>query len=442
MTEWALPESQHQLYLSVLADVQTHPRRDDLTQFLRAGSWRNFKVRYPETAEMYFRMLEISNRIERLNQTNALANDQPWLEARDALFRGQCNCAYWHGAFGGVYLPHLRNGVFFSLIEADNLLTNMELGTGNFAECLQADFNADQQDEVRLANAKMILYLAPSQGGALYEWDIRAQRINLVSTLSRRPEVYHERLRKHARGESEVAGIHPGIAVRSEGLDQHLIFDHYLRKSLIDHFWERRPTLAEWTTGMIPEMGDFANGLYDAHVGPTFVKMERLGTAGHTSVRVTKQIEISADHPDMVVVHYRIERNDCGSELHFGVEFHWAAMAGGPPDRYYCDPKTQDRLGTLGESLTHDTEAGIALVDEWLNIKAEMTTDGRCHILAFPLRTVSQCESGYELIHQSACVTPIWTIPAGTKTWETALGITVTNHRADEGTPPVACAVG
>ena len=38
------------------------------------------------------------------------------------LYRGQCNCGYWHGAFGGIYLPHLRNAVYQHLIAADNLL--------------------------------------------------------------------------------------------------------------------------------------------------------------------------------------------------------------------------------------------------------------------------------------------------------------------------------
>ncbi len=42
------------------------------------------------------------------------------------LYRGQCNCSYWHGAFGGVYLPHLRNAVYQQLIAADNLLDQYE----------------------------------------------------------------------------------------------------------------------------------------------------------------------------------------------------------------------------------------------------------------------------------------------------------------------------
>ena len=28
----------------------------------------------------------------------------------DHLYQSQCNDAYWHGVFGGLYLPHLRTG--------------------------------------------------------------------------------------------------------------------------------------------------------------------------------------------------------------------------------------------------------------------------------------------------------------------------------------------
>ena len=39
-------------------------------------------------------------------------DDELLAEARTELYRGQCNCGYWHGAFGGIYLPHLRNAVY------------------------------------------------------------------------------------------------------------------------------------------------------------------------------------------------------------------------------------------------------------------------------------------------------------------------------------------
>ena len=50
--------------------------------------------------------------------------------ARQALYRGQCNCPYWHGAFGGIYLPHLRNAIYNQLIACDNLLDQATGKTG------------------------------------------------------------------------------------------------------------------------------------------------------------------------------------------------------------------------------------------------------------------------------------------------------------------------
>jgi len=42
-------------------------------------------------------------------------------EAHDLLLRGQCNDAYWHGVFGGLYAPHLRTALWKNLIHAELL---------------------------------------------------------------------------------------------------------------------------------------------------------------------------------------------------------------------------------------------------------------------------------------------------------------------------------
>jgi hypothetical protein len=44
------------------------------------------------------------------------------LEARDRLWCGQANDAYWHGVFGGCYLPHLRRAVRSALIASEDKL--------------------------------------------------------------------------------------------------------------------------------------------------------------------------------------------------------------------------------------------------------------------------------------------------------------------------------
>ena len=38
------------------------------------------------------------------------------------LWAGQCNCPYWHGVFGGIYLSHIRTANYAELIGAENLV--------------------------------------------------------------------------------------------------------------------------------------------------------------------------------------------------------------------------------------------------------------------------------------------------------------------------------
>ncbi len=69
-------------------------------RFVRGGFWRNFKVKYVESDEMYSRMMNISRRLKQAVQAGA----PEIVDRRAELYRGQCNCG-WHGAFGGIYLP-------------------------------------------------------------------------------------------------------------------------------------------------------------------------------------------------------------------------------------------------------------------------------------------------------------------------------------------------
>ena len=85
---------------------------------VRGAPWRNFFVKYPESHRMHRRMLEVSEAVDAAARVAPL--DPELARARDALWRSQCGCAYWHGLFGGLYLPHLRDAVYGSLLRAEN----------------------------------------------------------------------------------------------------------------------------------------------------------------------------------------------------------------------------------------------------------------------------------------------------------------------------------
>src|SRR6056297_2340270 len=189
MTEWSLPVEQQQCVDDVLHDFEDDPRWEQLKPFVRGGYWRNFKVKYAEANEMYARMMEISRRLAEARQQGADAGELAG--ARDHLYRGQCNCAYWHGAFGGIYLPHLRNAIFNHLIAADNLMDQAMGEDPDRLDALAADLNLDGQPEILLTNGKLNCYVAPGAGGHMYELDVRTICHNLLATLTRREEAYH-----------------------------------------------------------------------------------------------------------------------------------------------------------------------------------------------------------------------------------------------------------
>ena len=105
MTEWAWPTDRQIAYENLVHDLEHDEGWGSIQPFLRGGFWRNFKIKYPETNEMYARMMYVSRLIDAVATEGLDAGVVS--TARNYLYRGQCNCSYWHGAFGGVYLPSL-----------------------------------------------------------------------------------------------------------------------------------------------------------------------------------------------------------------------------------------------------------------------------------------------------------------------------------------------
>ena len=263
MTEWALPAEQQELYHELAHDLESHERWADIGRFLRGGNWRNFKVRYPEANEMYTRMMQVSTRLEAaVRQTGG----SPTLaRIKDQLYRGQCNCSYWHGAFGGIYLPHLRNAVFRELIAADNELDKLEHGSGEWIDAACDDYDFDQRPEVRLANEQLVAYVAPSQGGMMYELDVRSAEHNLLATMQRRSEAYHQKVRQgQTQTEGEVSSIHDLVVFKQDGLDERLQYDLFPRKSFLEHFYDNDISAEAVASGRAMERGDFVAQPFEA----------------------------------------------------------------------------------------------------------------------------------------------------------------------------------
>ncbi|MDO4570174.1 MAG: DUF1926 domain-containing protein, partial [Planctomycetia bacterium] len=420
MTEWALPARRLEELESATKDAPWHdPWWDKMRTFISGGNWRNFKVKYPETNEMYARMMWVSRRLADVERSLNGARCELVEKARLELYRGQCNCSYWHGAFGGVYLPHLRNGVYQHLIAADNLLDEAlrETNEGLSPKCRscscdsvcveKGDFDFDSHDEYRLSNSRSIAWIAPSKGGMLYEFDLRAREHNLLATLARREEAYHQKVRQGAnQGQDDCASIHERVHFKQEGLEHKLAYDNHLRKSMIDMFFGADATCEGLYNGGCQPVVDLATRPYfalpnDDGALTQWVVLHAPALGGKSfEITLVKTFRLKENGAEIV---YRLENLPQGEIFHFGAEFNFSGLPGGCDDRYFYDANGNS-LGNLSSRLDLKSVQNLGLRDDWLKLNIPIALSRGADVWAYPVETVSNSEGGFESVHQSVAL--------------------------------------
>jgi alpha-amylase len=238
----------------------------------------------------------------------------------------------------------------------------------------------------------------------------------------------------------DVASIHDRVVFKQAGLDQRLQYDRYRRKSLVDHFYPADTSLDAIVAGNYQELGDFVSGPFEARLRRNPDRMQvvltRDGFVGDLAVRVTKGLTLEAGEQRLEIA-YVLEGLTPGRPLHFGVEFNFAGMPAGLDDRYFHDARGTS-LGQLGTRLDLANVDALGLSDEWLGIDVELRTDRPTNIWTYTIETVSQSESGFELVHQSVVVNPHWLVEAGRDgRWSVTMTLAIDTSAA-ERRPTVA----
>ncbi len=443
MTEWVLPAEQLSEYVHVRRELEHDPRWPRIARFVRGGFWRNFKVKYPETNEMYARMMMVSRRLQ--SMVEAGAQGETIEHARRALYRGQCNCSYWHGAFGGVYLPHLRNAVFNQLIAAENLLDRAEGRSEPWVSATADDFNFDGRQEVQLANNRLSALLAPARGGQLYELDVRSICHNLLATLTRRPEAYHRKVLAGNDGRNDVAGVSDKVIFKQSGLDTRLQYDASPRKSLLDHFYAPEASLAAVARGEAAERGDFLAKIYETRLRRNpdriQVQLSAQGSVEGQAVRITKGVTLEAGSASLEIA-YLLEGLQPKSRCTSRSNSISPACRPEPTIATSTAPSGSVWANSACSSIC-TTCREIGLVDEWLGIDANLQISRPSGLWAFPIDSVSQSEGGFELVHQSVVVQPHWIVQGDADgRWSVTMHLTLDTSLADSRLEPSAVAVG
>lgn len=406
MMEWALPAATLRELEDLVDDLAELGLDQRAKRFIRGGTWRNFRVKYPEIAQMYAKMMRASRKV----------NSMPEGPAKEAalrdLYRGQCNCPYWHGVFGGLYLPHLRRGSRKPLILAENAADKAAQKAKNFSTLEVGDFDFDGHDEVTIANEKMRATFKPSIGGHLLEFSSPELGLDFIDTLARRREAYHRKIFKAAdQPKAGVQSIHDITVMKEEGLEKLLQYDWFPRRSFMEHVLGPTADLNAFARCDYHEVGDFTiepftmTAKTNGPGGPKIVMRRDGGVyldGGRTPVTVEKVA--SFDAPEQGVrMNYAITAHEKSiSGLRLAIQFNIALVTGGGFGTYYSAGSVKH--GDVLERMSIPSADTLELVDENGRFAVKLSMSKAGEVWVFPVQTVSQSESGFERVLQNVAV--------------------------------------
>ncbi len=245
MTEWAQPALMQREQEEFKHFLEKNGLWNRWGTFVKGGFWRNFLTKYQESNDIHKRVVQISKLIRNNEEDNI------------DILRAQCNCAYWHGLFGGIYLPHLRGALWEQLANAEKKLPD---------RAIMEDIDIDGFDEVNIKKNNQVITIMPRFGGALKEWLLLDRGINFTATMTRRYEAYHDNVTKAILREEmqEAKSIHDVILTKEKGLEKYLNYDWHRRLALQVHFLRDDTNVDNFASVKYGEEGDFTLEKWEA----------------------------------------------------------------------------------------------------------------------------------------------------------------------------------
>jgi len=426
MMEWALPANTIERYETFENKLKENGLFEAYKVFVRGGFWRNFLAKYPESNNLHKKSLWVSRKVHQLKGKKKY--DQKLVKrAQDHLWAGQTNCPYWHGIFGGLYLNNLRHTVYKNTIQAETIIdravkSNSAYKNG-WIDVNTCDFNADGKDELIIETKVYNFYFSPQIGGTLYELDYKPKAINLLDTMTRRKEAYHNRIlelkrKTSERKDSSVVSIHDLVVTKEPDLEKKLKYDWYNRTSLIDHFLGKNTNLEQIANAEHIEAGDFVQSPYFYKIklkdNLLKIKLFRDGfvksNGRNCKISITKTVIIYPQSSD-IEIQYQIKNLETVAvDLWFAPEFNFALLAGDAPDRYYYFDQELNENKNLASMGIVESARKAGLRDEWQKIDVLVEFNKNVDVWRFPVETISQSEGGFERVYQSSVVLPNWKI--------------------------------
>lgn len=385
MGEWSLRAKDAHMLEHFKQEMGFERYEKEGVKFLKGGIWKNFFVKYPESNRIHKRMLELSSVREKINRE----------DFDTALYKFQTNDALWHGVFGGLYLPNLRDTAYRYLIECENIRY------GDASEVIESgDNELDGHEKIKILTRSLICRFDAGCGGQLVELDVRDRCFNYQNTLTRREEVYHERVLHPVAPKEEIAAeegidtIHTAMSHIDDTLRDAIIYDWYLKNSFIDHFSDECFDLERFRHCRFRECGDFANQPFECRTLNRRVIFSRKGgiycpdkveahlVKGYECVENEIRFDLSFE-------------SSVDRELHYAMEYNF----------HFCDiDNVRINSHLINDEGQLEGCSVIELHDGELNKMITLSFDRPFRVRYFRLKTLSQSEQGFDLTVQALSI--------------------------------------
>lgn len=403
MQHWSLPPSAFVSFENFERWLEMSGASDEYSRFVTGGHWRGFLAKYDESNLMHKKMLRVSEALHR--QTEAGTLEQADLaDARRHLYAAQCNCPYWHGVFGGLYLPHIRQAVYSNLIEAHRHCVKAGAST---VAITTIDYDYDGFDEVVADSEQFSAVFKPRNGGILLDLALNNHNFCVTDTLRRRREGYHIKLDRAIKiRDGKLDPVGEQILVKSDIVSSYLVEDWYLKRCFIDHFFTLDVELEAFHSAKFGEEGDFVIEPYEVRIleGANRVILSRDGhlwrPGGRIPLHVTKEFTFTPGREVIQVDYLLSSSHPGGIDVNFAVENNFSFQAGHAEDRFIMVDGHRDDNAYLDSVGWHADAHAIAMVDDFRSLAVAVASEQSANIWHLPIFTVSLSEGGFEKVYQ------------------------------------------
>ncbi|MCX7770864.1 MAG: DUF1926 domain-containing protein [Proteobacteria bacterium] len=374
--EWALPAESSYKYKKIYDWLKSTNNFDEIKPFFQGGQWKNFLSKYKES-------LVISKKMYLLSKLSEEKSPEEKLE----LYKSQCNDSYWHGVFGGLYLPHLRREIQTFLSKGyQKILPNP------FINC--SDFDMDGERECFIYNKTFSALFDADDGGGLISLDFNPRSLNITDTLTRRKEAYHLRIAETQKSSEGTKTIHDLFLSKEENLERFLHYDRFYRSSGRIYLFDEvsLETLYQHKFNIHP----ITTNPYElSAVEEKNVIIVEMNSQANTFT-VSKRFIFDNNNIKLKI------KGSTEKKYNFvGLEWNFNLFAPNAPDRYIKINGTKHPLNIMSDF--HIIE-GISIVDEWYGINIDFKEIDFEKVFIYPVETISLSESGMERTFQGTCL--------------------------------------